>query len=165
VRHRRRHNRNPFGVTGNTKELVQLVIGAGGGILASVNVPGWLLAMFGMADAGILSYAAAIAATLVPAWLLKSMPDIAKGWVAGGGGAIVWRAYDDLTSSNLLTITGRSGVQSFFTKPVRVPLPAGSVFSPYSRGARMGGPALLPAATPSATSIPVAKTGMHWVQM
>ena len=162
--HHRRHYRNPF--TGGTSGVVKLVFGSAGGLLAAVYIPSVILAALGQPDSGLFSYALAIAATLVPAHLLKSMPDIAKGWLAGGGAGVVWRAVDDITGGSVLTVQS-GGLSSFFTKPTRVPLPAGNVFANYTRpGGNLltagslaeGGPA--PAAIAASS-----KAGMKWVQM
>lgn len=142
--------------------LVKLVFGSAGGLLSSVFVPSYLLSMLGQSDSGIFSYALAILATIVPAYLLEKMPDVAKGWLAGGGAGVVWRLVDDLTGSQALVVSSGSGLSSFYTKPVNFPLPAQSVFGAYARGGR---PALPPAA-PQGGAAPVAgKAGMGWVQM
>jgi hypothetical protein len=157
---RRRHHRNPLLPTG--MGTVKLIFGSAVGLLSSVYVPSWVLAALGQPDSGLFSYALALAATLFPAYLLEKMPDVAKGWLAGGGAGIVWRAVDDFTGSQPLVISSGSGMGSFFTKPLTFPLPAQSVFGPYARGGR---PALSPA-LPAGGAAPVAgKHGLSWVQM
>lgn len=160
TRARRRHHRNPLPATGMA--AIKLIFGSAAGLLSSVYVPSWVLGALGQPDSGLYSYALALAATLVPAYLLEKMPDIAKGWLAGGGAGIVWRVVDDATGSQAPLVVQLNGMGSFFTKPVNFPLPAQSVFGPYARGGR---PAL-PPATPAGGPAPVAgKSGMGWVQM
>jgi hypothetical protein len=161
VTRRRRNHRNPLPATG--MGAVKLIFGSAAGLLSSVYVPSWLLAALGQPDSGVFSYALAVLATIVPAYFLEKMPDVAKGWLAGGGAGVVWRLVDDFTGSQALVIqSGGSGMGSFFTKPVTFPLPAQSVFGPYARGGR---PAL-PPAMPTGGAAPVAgKHGMNWVQM
>ena len=134
----RRHSRNPLGMT--WMQMLKLALGAFGGILASTAIPGWVLSMLGQPDSGFLSYIIATISVVGPAYVLRNMTQIAQGYLAGGLGAIAWRAYDDVTSSNVLSINS-PGMSSFFTKPVRYPLPAQNVFGAYGRG----GPAMLTA--------------------
>ena len=162
----RRHSHNPLGMP--WMQMLKLALGAFGGILASTAIPGYVLSMLGQPDSGFLSYVIALIAVAGPAYVLRNMTQLAQGYLAGGLGAIGWRAYDDLSTSNVLSINS-PGMSSFFTKPVRYPLPAANVFGAYGRG----GPAMLTAGTgvgvgqtssPMAVSQGAKAGGMSYVQ-
>ncbi len=111
----RRARRNPFSAAGATN-AVKVVLGGASGLLATVYIPNWLLALFGMADTGMLALAASAAVAFLPPMWLKKYPTLAQGWLAGGGAGFVWRVVDDLTGKPYLSITSnlpQPGVGSF----------------------------------------------------
>jgi hypothetical protein len=162
---RRRARHNPFPVSGTN--AVKVVLGGATGLLATVYIPNWLFGMFGMADTGLLAYAAAALVAFLPPWLLNKYPNLAQGWLAGGGAGFVWRVVDDLTGHPYLSISAQPGTGSFIA-PASYVLPGPNVFGPYGRRA-------LPAATLQATGAVRAATpvnaagqaspvGMGWVR-
>jgi len=141
---RRRRSHNPFPVT--AANAVKVVVGGATGLLATVYIPNWLFGLFGMADTGLLAYAGAALVAFLPPWLLSKYPNLALGWLAGGGAGFVWRVIDDLTAHPYLQITAnvpQPGVTGFIA-PAQYVLPGPNVFGPYARRA-------LPAATIQAT--------------
>lgn len=158
---RRRHNRprrNPF--AGDTMgNNAKLVLGATGGLLGEELIPKWLLALLNQPDAGLWSYVLAALAVILPAWIFDKVnwKMIAKGWLAGGGAAIVWRAIDDVTSTQAVTVT--TGVGSFLTNQ-QVALPGPNLFSQFTRTQR----ALPAPGSPASLSTPVSKSGMGYIK-
>jgi hypothetical protein len=147
----RHHRKNPF-IGDSAGNNVRMILGASGGLLADVYVPAWILGMLGMADTGLTSYALAALTVLVPAWALHkfNFAQIAKGWLAGGGAAFVWRVVDDLTGQKYVTV--QSGMGSYLTNQ-QVVFPGPNLFGQYARKQ-------LPAASaasPVAVSSPVSK--------
>jgi len=158
---RRRHNsRNPF--SGSMTNAVKVVLGGATGLLATVYIPNYLLALFGLGDTGLLGYLTAGLAAFLPPWLLKKYPTLAQGWLAGGGAGFVWRVVDDLTGHPYLSISSsvaQPGVSGFFA-PAQSVLPGPNVFGPYGRKAL---PAAVVAAPARATGQSVG-VGMGWVK-
>ncbi len=168
--HHRRRRHNPFPETG--ANAAKLVFSAALALLGSTYIPGWLLSFFGVADSGLVSYFLAAVVAFGPAFALQAYPQFAKGWLAGGGAAFVWRIIDDLTGGKYVTITPGPGMGSFIINGQTYVLPAASVFAPYARGQR-GSQALLTAgpaaggaaagASPMAVAGAAAPGGMGWV--
>lgn len=154
---RRRHSRNPF--AGDTlNNNVKLIAGATGGLLGEELIPRWLLALMNRTDGGMWSYILAALAVVLPAWLFAKVNwnTVAKGWLAGGGAALVWRAIDDVTKSNYLTV--QAGMGSFLTQQ-NVVLPGPNLFGQFARGQRM-----LPAASSSSALAPSSMRGVGYVK-
>ena len=130
-RHHRRHHRNPF--AGDTlNNNVKLVAGATGGLLGEELIPRWLLNLMNKTDGGMWSYILAALAVVLPAWLFAKVNwnTVAKGWLAGGGAALVWRAIDDVTKTNYLQV--QAGMGSFLTNQ-NVVLPGPNLFGQFAR--------------------------------
>jgi hypothetical protein len=151
---RRRHRRNPYPET--MQNAVKIVFSSAAGLLGSVYIPGWLLGLFGKADTGLFSYVAAALVAFVPPALLEKYPNLAKGWLAGGGAGLVWRVVDDLTGNKYLTISSGTGMGSFNTTQ-SIALPGQNLFGQYGRRPQLS------AASPAALSAPVGK-GMGYVK-
>lgn len=132
--HHRRHHRNPFMGESIGLQVKRLIAGAAG-LLADVYVPAWLLGMAGQPDSGWMSYLLAAGVVVAPAWALHKagMSEAAKAYFVGSGAGFVWRAVDDLTGTQYVTVQSGTGMGSMLV-PGSYPLPGPNVFSPYLRG-------------------------------
>lgn len=149
---RRHHSRNPFGLSG--ANALKIALSGAGGVFADVYIPDLLLSTLGMSNTGITAWVAALAVAVLPPWLLSRYPNFVSGWLAGAGGAALWRIYDDTIGRPSLSISASRGTSGFIAPGAQV-LPGPNVFGPYARPA-------LPAAVGAARAS--TGTGMGWVR-
>ena len=168
--HVRRHNPFPFSMQ-NAAKLI--AAGAAGG-LASAYIPNMLLPLLGLSDSGIAGYLANAAVAFLPPWLLSKYPNLATGWLVGGGTMLIGRIVDDMTGKSYIVYgsgasAGVSGMGAF-QAPISgvVPLGGGGVnvfggFSQAQRRMLSAGPVNAAGATPAKSAAPTG-VGMGWVR-
>jgi len=129
----RRHSRNPLFGGVSLQNIVELGVGAAGGVIGA----GYLSQMvLGANNVGMAGYAGDAIATLAIAWAAQKFlgrQELAKGVLAGGFGAIIKRFWDDNVSGSSQSMSGL-GNRSFaglgYYTNRNFPLPT----STYSRG-------------------------------
>jgi hypothetical protein len=113
---RRRHSRNP-GVAGfSAHELLNLTLGAGVGVLGSKYLT---QAALGANNSGIMGYVGQAVATLAIAWGAGKWvsKDAAMGVIAGGGGALALRIFNDNVSGSSMAAGGSTPAMSGLGDP------------------------------------------------
>ena len=129
---RRRHSRNPLFGGVSLQNIVELGVGAAGGVIGA----GYLSQMvLGANNVGPVGYLGDAVATLAIAWAAQKFlnrGELAKGVVAGGFGAIIKRFWDDNVSGSSQSMSGL-GNRSFaglgYYTSRNFPLPT-STYSP-----------------------------------
>jgi hypothetical protein len=103
---RRRHSRNPIFGGVSLQNIVELGVGAAGGVIGS----GYLSQMvLGANNVGATGYLGDAVATLVIAYAANKFlgrQELAKGVLAGGFGAIIKRFWDDNVSGTSTSMSG-----------------------------------------------------------
>ena len=103
------------------KRAGTLIVAAGaGGIIDSYGTN----LILGANDAGLLGITVNVLGAVVPAWLLKKWPDIALGWLLGGGTMVLGRLFDILFGKQVITYQwpAAAGISSYYA-PASFPLP------------------------------------------
>jgi len=122
---RRHHVRNPQFMGMNGKQVLELGLGAVGGMIGSGYVSQMVL---GANNVGIMGYVSDAVATGVLAWLAAKFAsgDIAKGVLAGGLGALgkrIWQDNVSGTSTSMSGIGNRDFAGLAYYTPRNFPLP------------------------------------------
>ena len=103
---RRRHSRNPVFGGVNLQTIVELGVGAAGGVIGA----GYLSQMvLGANNVGPVGYLGDAIATLAIAWAAQKFlgrQELSKGVLAGGFGAIIKRFWDDNVSGTSTSMSG-----------------------------------------------------------
>jgi hypothetical protein len=103
---RRRHSRNPLFGGVSMQNIVELGVGAAGGVIGA----GYLSQMvLGSNNVGVTGYFGDAIATLAIAWAAQKFlgrGELAKGVLAGGFGAIIKRFWDDNVSGTSTSMSG-----------------------------------------------------------
>jgi hypothetical protein len=103
---RRRHSRNPLFGGVSMQNIVELGVGAAGGVIGAGYLSQMLL---GANNVGPTGYLGDAAATLAIAWAAQKFlgrSELAKGVLAGGFGAIIKRFWDDNVSGTSTSMSG-----------------------------------------------------------
>jgi hypothetical protein len=176
---RRRHNtrRNPL-LPVQASRIPALLIGGAAGGVGSVWIPNLLLAS---SDVGIFGYLLNAITAVLGAWALSAlkMPDVALGWLIGGGVAVVGRIIDDYTGKQIIQFSGPMSGMGQFYRQNRTALPTftgtdlvdlrgapyqSALMAPAPGTGVVGGPA--PTAVHTAGSAAAAKkAGVGWAQL
>ena len=136
--HRRSHRRNPAIAGFSTKELLNLALGAGAGVVGSKYITAIAL---GANNTGIVGYGGTAVVVLALGWAANKFvgKDAATGVVAGGLGALALRIFQEQVSgtSASASMSGLGdadmtaiGVGLREYRPATLPYPAG--FSAYA---------------------------------
>ena len=123
AKNRRRHNRrhNPL-LPVQASRIPALLIGGAAGGVGSVWIPNLLLAS---SDVGIFGYLLNAITAVLGAWALSAlkMPDVALGWLIGGGVAVVGRIIDDYTGKQIIQFSAPMSGMGQFYRQNRTALP------------------------------------------
>jgi hypothetical protein len=104
--HRRHHRRNPSFGGFSLSQVVELGVGAAGGVIGA----GYLAQLaLGANNVGVMGYAAELVATFLLAWgtnKFLNRSKLAEGVIAGGVGGVFKRFWDDNVSGASQSMSG-----------------------------------------------------------
>src|SRR5271170_110819 len=110
LKRRRGSRRNPQILGLSAKQVIELGLGAAGGVIGA----GYLSQMvLGGSNVGVMGYAADTVSTLVLAWVANKFAsgDVAKGVLAGGIGAVIKRIWTDNVSGGSGSVSGLGNLE------------------------------------------------------
>jgi hypothetical protein len=138
---RHRHVRNPMfgGVSG--KQILELGLGAVGGMIGSGYISQMVL---GGSNVGLMGYLSDAVATIALSWLANkfSSSEIAKGVLAGGFGALGKRIWQDNVSGTSTSMSGlgnRDFASLGYYTPRNFPLPTSTSQYALAQASAAGG--------------------------
>jgi hypothetical protein len=129
---RRRHSRNPLFGGVSLQNIIELAVGAAGGVIGAGYISQMALGANNVGPTGYVGDAVATLAIAYAAQKFLGRTELAKGVLAGGFGAIIKRFWDDNVSGTSTSMSGL-GNRSFaglgYYTSRNFPLPS-STYSP-----------------------------------
>ena len=148
---RRGHRRNPMFGGVSAKQILELGLGAAGGVIGAGYLSQLVL---GGSNVGVMGYVADSVSTLALAWLANkfSSGDIAKGVLAGGFGAVIKRIWVENVSGASGSMSGLgnmefAGLGAYKSGSFPLPTTSGNYALQSAPGAAAGSGAAIPSST------------------